>query len=122
MSFDREYYKRFYYDPATAVTGKAEMRARAHLIAGYAQYAGLRVRRILDAGCGTGLMRAPLKRYLPRATYTGIESSAYLCRRYGWKQARIESFRAAAPFDVVVCYDVLQYLDSTAANRALRNL
>lgn len=122
MTFDREYYKHFYYDPATAVTGRAEMRARARLIATYAQYVGVRVRRILDAGCGTGLMRAPLRRLLPRASYTGLESSAYLCERYGWKRARIETFKAAAPFDLVICYDVLQYLDGDTASRALRNL
>jgi 2-polyprenyl-3-methyl-5-hydroxy-6-metoxy-1,4-benzoquinol methylase len=78
-------------------------------------------RRILDAGCGTGLLKAWLKRYLPRASYTGIEASEYLCKRYGWQQAQIETYKSAAPFDVVVCYDVLQYLDSDTANRALAN-
>ena len=54
MSFDHEYYKRFYYDPNTAVTSKREIQARARLIAAYALHTGLPVRRILDAGCGTG--------------------------------------------------------------------
>ena len=55
------------------------------------------------------------------ASYTGIEASEYLCKRYGWQQAQIETYKPAAPFDVVVCYDVLQYLDSDTANRALAN-
>ena len=121
MSFDHEYYKRFYYDPNTAVTSKREIQARARLIAAYALHTGLPVRRILDAGCGTGLLRPWLKRYLPRTVYTGIEASEYLCQRYGWQQAQIETYKPTAPFDVVVCYDVLQYLDSRTADRALAN-
>jgi SAM-dependent methyltransferase len=103
------------------VTDRREMRARARLIAAYVEHANLPVRRILDAGCGTGMLRAPLKRFLPRATYTGLETSEYLCRRYGWQRGTIEAFRTATPFDLVICYDVLQYLDSQAARRALAN-
>jgi 2-polyprenyl-3-methyl-5-hydroxy-6-metoxy-1,4-benzoquinol methylase len=121
MSFDYEYYKRYYFDPATAVTSKREMQARARLIAAYALHTGLPARRILDAGCGTGLLRPWLKRYLPKATYTGIEASEYLCERFGWQQANIESYKPTAPFDVVVCYDVMQYLDSRTADRAIAN-
>jgi 2-polyprenyl-3-methyl-5-hydroxy-6-metoxy-1,4-benzoquinol methylase len=121
MSFDHDYYKRFYFDPKTAVTNKREIQARARLIAAYALHTGLPVRRILDAGCGTGLLRPWLRRYLPRAVYTGIEASEYLCQRYGWQQTQIETYKPAASFDVVVCYDVLQYLDSEAADRALAN-
>jgi hypothetical protein len=33
--FDRDYYQRFYFDPRTAVVSRAEMNARARLIAAY---------------------------------------------------------------------------------------
>jgi len=69
------------------------MRDRARLIAAATQYVGLPVRRILDAGCGIGLLRAPLKRFLPRAAYTGLEMSEYLCARYGWRQGAIQDWR-----------------------------
>jgi 2-polyprenyl-3-methyl-5-hydroxy-6-metoxy-1,4-benzoquinol methylase len=121
MTFDRDYYRRYYYDRRTAVTDRREMRARARLIAAYVEHVNLPVRRILDAGCGTGMLRAPLRRFLPRATYTGLEASEYLCKRYGWQRGTIESFRASTPFDLVICYDVLQYLDADAARRALAN-
>ena len=121
MPFDREYYQRYYYDPRTAVASRAEMRARARLIAAFVEHLGLPVRRILEAGCGTGLLQRELKRLLPRAHYTALESSEYLCRRYGWQHGRIEEFRTRAPYDLVVCYDVLQYLERAAAERALRN-
>jgi 2-polyprenyl-3-methyl-5-hydroxy-6-metoxy-1,4-benzoquinol methylase len=120
-SFDRDYYQRFYFDPRTAVVSRAEMNARARLIAAYADHIGLPVRRILDAGCGIGLLRAPLHRAFPRSVYVGLEYSEYLCQRYGWQQGSLASY-AADPFDLVVCYDVLQYLDDHTASRALANL
>lgn len=121
MAFDRDYYQRFYFDPKTAVANRREMLARAKLIAAMTEHAGLPVRRILEAGCGTGLLRGALRRLLPRAQYTGLEVSEYLCRRYGWENGHIEDYRARAPFDLVICYDVLQYLDRESAARALKN-
>jgi SAM-dependent methyltransferase len=121
MPFDREYYRRYYYDPRTAVATRAEMRARARLIAAFVGHIGLPVRRILEAGCGTGLLGAELRRLVPRAHYTGLEASDYLCRRHGWRYGHIEEFRARTPFDLLICYDVLQYLDDGHAARALRN-
>jgi SAM-dependent methyltransferase len=119
--FDKEYYRRFYFDGRTAVISKVEMRARARLIASYADHIGLPVRRILDAGCGIGLLRAPLVRAFPRATWVGLECSEYLCERFGWTRGSLADF-AADPFDLVVCYDVMQYLDDRTATRALANL
>ena len=119
--FDRDYYRRFYLDPRTAVISRAEMRERAGLIAAYTRHIGLPVRSILDAGCGIGLLRAPLQRAFPRAAWTGLEYSQYLCKRYGWTQGSLATFRAE-PFDLVVCYDVLQYLDDRTAARAIASL
>jgi 2-polyprenyl-3-methyl-5-hydroxy-6-metoxy-1,4-benzoquinol methylase len=122
MSFDRDYYQRFYFNPRTAVTSGAEMRARARLIAGCVDYIGLPVSKILDAGCGVGLLRGPLLRSFKRAAYVGLEYSEYLCGRYGWLQGSVETFRTRERFDLVVCYDVLQYLSAAQARRAIANL
>ena len=119
--FDRAYYQRYYFDPRTAVVSPQEVRARGALIAAFVAHIGLPARRILDAGCGTGRLRAPLIRRLRRARYVGLEVSEYLCARYGWKHGRIEDYRPETPFDLVVCYDVLQYLDDRSAARALAN-
>ncbi len=119
--FDRDYYRRYYFDAHTAVATRHEVRSRARLIATAAAHVGFPVRRILEAGCGTGMLRAALRRLLPRAHYVALEASEYLCERYGWEHGRIESYRARLPFDLVICYDVLQYLDAHAAQRALAN-
>ena len=120
--FDRAYYRRYYFDARTAVTSSHEVRARAMLIAAFVEHVGMPVRRVLDAGCGVGRLRAPLLRRLRRASYVGLEVSEYLCTRYGWEHSRIEDYRCDSPFDLVICYDVLQYLDARAAARALANL
>jgi 2-polyprenyl-3-methyl-5-hydroxy-6-metoxy-1,4-benzoquinol methylase len=122
MPFDRDYYQRFYFNPRTAVTSRAEMRARANLIVGCVNYVGLPVGSILDAGCGVGLLRAPLLRAFRRADYTGVEVSQYLCERYGWHCSSVEKFRSRRRFDLAICYDVLQYLPEPAARRAIATL
>lgn len=119
--FGRDYYRRFYRDGRTSVTSRAEMTARANLIAAYTRHIGCPVASILDAGCGLGLMRDPLLRALPGATYVGLEYSEYLCDRYGWVQGSLATYRPRKPFDLVVCFDVFQYLDDTSAEKAMRN-
>ncbi len=120
--FDRAYYQRFYYDHRTAVTNRAEMGARARLIAGFCDHLGQPVSSILDAGCGVGLLKAPLKKAWPRAKYHGLEVSEYLCERYGWQQVGIQDYRGREKFDLAICYDVMQYLTPAEVRRAVDNL
>ena len=122
MAFDQDYYQRFYYNPRTAVTSRAEMRALGRMIAACVEYVGLPVKSILDAGCGVGLLKSPLTRAFPGAEYVGLEYSEYLCRRYGWRQGSVATLRTRERFDLVVCYDVLQYLGAPEARRAIANL
>ena len=122
FAFGADYFRKFYLNPRTRVVTAGEMRSRATLIAAILKHAELPTRRILDAGCGVGLLKKPFAQVLPRAQYTGLEFSAYLCRRYGWIQGSVADYVAKRPFDLVVCYDVLQYLDDAEAVRALENL
>ncbi|MBU6212102.1 MAG: methyltransferase [Gammaproteobacteria bacterium] len=119
--FGRDYYQRFYRNARSSVTSQAEMTARANLIVSYVKHIDCPVGSILDAGCGLGLMRTALLRGLPGATYVGLEYSEYLCQKYGWLNGSIADYRPRQPFDLVVCYDVLQYLDDASAAKAIRN-
>lgn len=121
-SFDREYYARFYENPRTRVSDARQVQKLASFVCGYLGYLGIRVQRILDLGCGMGLWREPLARAFPRARYLGVEYSSYLCERLGWTQGSVVDFRAAKPFDLVVCQGVLPYLGTADARRALANL
>ena len=120
--FGAEYFRRYYYDPATRVTTAAEMTSRAAVILAVLRQAQVPVRRVLDAGCGIGLLRRPLAKLAPRLRYTGLEASEYLCSRYGWTQGSIVDFHTAKPYDLVICYDVMQYLTDRDASKALSNL
>lgn len=121
-AFDRAYYRRFYGDPATAVNSRAEVRRRAGLIGAALRHLDLRVRRILDVGCGVGALRAPLLREFPGAGWLGVEISEYACGKFGWQRGSLQDLRVRGRFDLVVCYDVLQYVDDRAARRGMRNL
>lgn len=120
--FDADYYRRFYGNAATRSVTPAEVSRQVFFVTAYLRHLRLPVRRILDLGCGLGMMRAPLAEAFPRASYTGVEWSAYLCERLGWTHGSVVDFSARWPFDLVVCHDVLQYLEDAAAARAIDNL
>jgi 2-polyprenyl-3-methyl-5-hydroxy-6-metoxy-1,4-benzoquinol methylase len=120
-AFDSAYFRKYYFNASTRVTTAAEMRGRAQLIAAILRHAGIPVRSILDAGCGIGLLRKPFAAAMPRARYVGLEASDYLCGRYRWIQGSVVDFSPRSASDLLVCYDVLQYLDDTDASRAIAN-
>ncbi len=121
--FDAEFYRRYYVDPATRVASRADALRLGRFVCAYAAYLGFKPKRVLDAGCGLGHLRAPVREFFPRARYVGLETSEYLCRRYGWLRESIADYAPTEPFDLVICHDVLQYVeDDRAASRAIRNL
>lgn len=120
--FGPAYFRKFYLDPRTRVTSSREMQARARLIAAILNEVRVPVRSILDAGCGIGLLRRPFAEALPRARYRGLELSEYLCEHYGWMRGSLVDHAPRHPSDLVICYDVLQYLDDRDAARAIANL
>lgn len=120
--FDAAYYRRHYLDPRTRAVSQRDMDVQGQLLAAQLRKLGLPVRRILDAGCGLGLLRRSLLAAYPRAKYVGLEVSEYLCARMGWTQASVVDFEAPTAFDLVICHDVPQYLDDLAAEQALGNL
>ena len=120
--FGSAYFRKFYLNTASRVITPNEMRVRARLIAAILAQAAIPVRSIIDAGCGIGLLRKPFADVLPRAGYLGLEASDYLCTRYGWTRGSVIDYLPKKPADLVVCYDVLQYLDDRDAARAIANL
>jgi len=67
------------------------------------------------------LLRA-LSREFPKAQSQGMEVSQYLCGRYGWNQGSVSELALEAPVDLLICNDVLGYLDDADCQQALRNL
>ncbi len=120
--FGAEYFRKFYRNPKTRVVTPAEMRTRATLIATILRQAQIPVGSILDVGCGIGLLKGPFAELLPRARYAGLEFSEYLCNKYGWAHGSVTDYGVSKPYDLVICYDVLQYLPDREAGRAIANL
>lgn len=120
--FDKRYYDRFYRNPRTRAVTPAAARRQAAFIAAYLRHLQVPVRRILDIGCGIGTVLRALHRQFPAAAAHGVEISDYLCQRYGWQPGSVETYHTRTPYDLVVCNDVLAYLDDAACTRALKNI
>ncbi|MBK80402.1 MAG: methyltransferase type 11 [Gammaproteobacteria bacterium] len=120
--FDKAYYDRFYRNPATRAMTPADARRQAAFVAAYLRHLRLPIRRIVDLGCGVGTTLRALGREFPGARLQGVERSDYLCGRYGWTPGTVEDYRDGRPYDLVVCHDVLGYLDDAACARAIGNI
>lgn len=121
-SFDARFYQRFYMNPRTRVTTREEMARRAGMVAALMKQLELPVKRILDAGCGLGWLRQPLLEAFPGATYVGLEISEHLCQEHGWVRQSLAEYRPRGRFDLLICYDVMQYLSDREAAQAMSNL
>ena len=87
------------------------------------------VRTVLDIGCGEGAWRAPLLKLRPKLHYLGFDGSEYAIARFGRSRtlhrARFGDFallRPCPPVDLLVCSDVLHYLDARELDRGLPGL
>lgn len=119
--FDEAYYRRHYDDPKTAVADAASAERLVAFVAAYLKFLDVDVHRVLDVGCGFGLWAAPLRSRFEGLDYEGLETSAYLCERFGWRMQSLPHIEAA-PADLVVCQGVLQYLGDEEADAALKTL
>ncbi|MEZ5560247.1 MAG: class I SAM-dependent methyltransferase [Pseudomonadales bacterium] len=122
MPFDKAYYDRYYRDPDTRAMSPAAAKRQAAFISAYLRYLNVPVTSILDLGCGLGTILRALGRARPRARCHGVEFSDYLCRRYGWERGSVVDYQSPREWDLVICNDVLTYLDSPDCGRAIDNL
>ena len=124
MRFDRDYYRRYYYDPRTAVATRArDARARPP------DRRPHRARRPAGAAHPRSRLRhRPAARARSRACCRARATSALESERVSVPALRLgsaaasRSYRARAPFDLVICYDVLQYLERRRRRARAREL
>jgi SAM-dependent methyltransferase len=119
--FDAAYYRRFYYDPATRAATPEYAKRQARFIAHYLKFIELPVDSILDMGCGVGRVLRALGREFPGARLTGVELSPWTCAKHGWEQGSVVDWKGRA-HDLVVCNDVLGYLNNRDCAQAIDNL
>lgn len=121
-SFDKAYFDRFYRNPATRAATRHDAELEAAFVAAYLRHLRVSVHQIVDIGCGLGRMLNALGELLPKAATHGVDRSDYLCRTYGWERAALPDYAPRRQFDLVVCQDVLAYLDTDAAAAAIATL
>ena len=119
--FDADYYQRFYVDPETRAASPVEQRRLAGFIASYLKYLQLPVTRALDLGCGLGTLLREIGKQFPEAQCVGVELSPYLCETYDWQHGSVIDY-ADTPHDLVICSDVLGYLNKQECAAAIKNL
>lgn len=127
-TYDADYFQRWYRDGG--IGGRQRLARKVALAVATAEYHLERpLRTVLDIGCGEGAWRAPLLKLRPKARYLGFDGSQYAIARYGRHRnlhlARFGDFaqlRPCAPVDLLVCSDVLHYLDVRELDRGLPGL
>lgn len=129
--YDDAYFQHWYRDArAAGIGGGARLARKVALAVATAEYHLERpIRSVLDVGCGEGAWRAPLLKLRPKLKYLGFDASPYAVDRYGARRnlhratfADFAHLRPCAPVDLLVCSDVLHYLDTRELDRGLPGL
>ncbi|HEY4305813.1 MAG TPA: class I SAM-dependent methyltransferase [Gemmatimonadaceae bacterium] len=129
-SYDRAYFDRWYRDPGDRVSTTQSLRRKVQMAVCVAEYLlGRPIRTVVDVGCGEAPWFPILRSLRKNARYIGIESSEYALERYG--EARnirrgslgdLPKMRLPRPVDLVVCADVLQYVETREIEQGLKGI
>jgi SAM-dependent methyltransferase len=125
--YDRAYFDRWYRERGSRIESRAELRRRVALAVALAErHLERPLASALDVGCGEGRWRAELVRLRPRLRYVGVDPSLYAVRRFGKRRGIVlggfgdlGTLALGGPFDLVVCADVLHYLEDAELERGL---
>ncbi|MBV2208924.1 MAG: class I SAM-dependent methyltransferase [Thermomonas sp.] len=123
--YDRQYFDRWYR--RGGIGHAARLARKVALAVATTEYHLERpIRTVLDIGCGEGAWRAPLLKLRPNISYLGFDSSDYAITRYGHTRnlhfahfADFQHLRPCAPVDLLICSDVLHYLETRELDRGL---
>jgi len=118
-TFDEAYYQRFYFDKKTSVADPAHIERLGTFVCSYLQYLRVPVRRVLDVGCGAGV----LQQRMAYGRYVGVDMNASAivqaqARATGEVQflcAPVQDYVIPGEFDVIVFNESLYYMPEPLA-------
>jgi SAM-dependent methyltransferase len=125
--YDREYFDRWYRTDDSLVGTPGDLERNVALaLAVTESVLAAPIESVLDVGCGEGRWQPVLRTLRPESSYLGIDPSEYAVARFGQaRNLRRGTFEELGyhvfdePFDLVVCSDVLHYLDDAAIKAGL---
>jgi SAM-dependent methyltransferase len=126
--YDRKYFERWYRHPRHRVSTREALTRKVRMTVSITEFLINRpIRTVLDVGCGEAPWYPILRRMRPGVRYVGVDSSEYAVERYGASRnirygtlGTLGTMKSLRVSDLVVCADVLQYVDNAEAERGLR--
>jgi SAM-dependent methyltransferase len=126
--YNRVYFDRWYREQGFG--SRAVLERKVHYAVASCEYLiGRPIRSVLDVGCGEGAWQPMLRKLRPRASYLGIDPSHYVVQRFGARRnlrlgsvKDLDALDLGAPFDLIVCIDVLAYVDNADARSGIRSI
>lgn len=109
---------------------RVSLARKAALAVALAEHAlGRTIRSVLDVGCGEGPWRPEIRLLRPRSRWLGVDPSDYVVTRFGKSHnvkrgswGALGRLGLGGPFDLVVCCDVLHYLEEPELRAGLSAL
>ncbi|HXG59454.1 MAG TPA: class I SAM-dependent methyltransferase [Thermoanaerobaculia bacterium] len=129
-TYDRAYFDKWYRSRFHRVITPAEVRRKATLAVSVTEYVLRRTARtVLDVGCGEGAWMPHLRSLRPRISYTGVDPSEYAVSEFGRTRnilrggfGGLASLRLRGPFDLIICSDVMHYLDDAEIRSGMKEI
>lgn len=125
--YDKAYFDRWYRGPDPPVGDASDLgRAVALAVAAAESIIARPLETVLDVGCGEGRWQPVVMELRPDAAYLGIDASDYAVSRFGETRnirhgrfGELDYHVFDEPFDLVVCSDVLHYLDDDEIHQGI---
>jgi len=118
--FNKNYFDRYYGSrPVRSATEVIHLATAVHELL---TWWNVPIRSVLEVGAGPGDWSNWYRLQHPKVRVTSVDVSEHACERYGHQHRDIAEWSPKRPFDLVICMDVLQYLDDERATRAIRHL
>lgn len=129
-TYDRQYFERWYRDPVDRVATRESLERKVRMAVSLAEFLlGRPIRNVLDVGCGEAPWFPVLRKLRPKIRYIGIDSSDYAIERFGKSRhirrgtlGELDAQRLPRAVDLVVCADVLQYVENKDVERGLKTI